>query len=108
MSRASPFEVQKGGVSVHVRVTPKAGRNEVRGVKETPTGVSLSVSVTAVPEGGKANQAVIKLLAKEWKMAKGDIDVTSGTTSRDKTLTIAGDPARVLEWLTTWLEERHG
>lgn len=102
--RAGPFQVFKGALSVRLKVTPKASRNGVRGLKDTPGGPALDVSVTAAPEGGKANRAVIKLLAAEWKMAKGDIEVVSGTASRDKIVSVAGDPARVSAHLGAWLE----
>ena len=37
----------------------------------------LRVAVTAVPEGGKANAALIKLLAKRWRMAQRDLEVVT-------------------------------
>ena len=93
---------------MRVRVTPKASRNAVTGVKIRPRGAAVAISVTTVPEGGKANQAVIGVLAKEWKMAKGDIKVASGTTSRDKVLLVAGNPVALVGRLSQWLETAHG
>jgi uncharacterized protein (TIGR00251 family) len=99
------WERTADGLRVRVRVAPKASRNAVSGIKERPGGAALAVSVTTVPEGGKANQAVIKLLAKEWKMGKGEIEVVSGLTSRDKILKVSGDPADLAERLASWLEQ---
>ena len=48
--------------------------------------------VTAVAEDGKANAAVVKLLAKAWKLPKTSISLVSGATGRRKLLQIAGDP----------------
>ena len=45
---------------------------------------ALKISVTAAPEGGKANEAVIALLAKEWGVAKSAISVVTGATDRRK------------------------
>ncbi len=50
----------------------------------------LKVAVTAVPEKGNANTAVIALLAKSWKLRKSDIEVVRGATQRTKTILIRG------------------
>ncbi len=67
------------GRDIAVRVTPKAARNRV---EVTETG--LRVYVTCVPEDGKANKAVIKLLAQALGVAKSRLDLIRGATSRDK------------------------
>lgn len=69
--------------------------------------MALKVTVTAVPEGGKANKALIALLAKEWRMAKGSVAVVGGTTDRRKVLEIeTKDSAAVSARLEDWLSER--
>ncbi len=67
------------GASITVRVTPKASRSRV--LRE---GDVVRVFVTTVPEGGKANAAVQKLLAKALGMAKSRLTLIRGHTSRDK------------------------
>jgi hypothetical protein len=67
------------GAEIAVRVTPKASRNKV--VRD---GEVLRVYVTVLPENGKANAAVQKLLAKELGLAKSRLSLIRGTTSRDK------------------------
>ncbi len=52
----------------------------------------LKARVTAVPEKGKANKALIALVAKSLGIAKSSIDLVSGDTSRKKILRIDGDP----------------
>ena len=75
-----------------VRLTPKASRNKIDGVVADADGAAwLKVSVTAVPENGKANAALIALLAKSLKVAKGTIVLSAGATDRRKTLFIEGD-----------------
>ncbi len=65
-----------------VRVTPKAARN---GVRPGPgDGADLLVSVTTVPEDGKANAAVVKLLAKALGVPKSRLELVRGATGRDK------------------------
>lgn len=62
-----------------VRVTPKASRNVI---KQDAGG--LRVYVTAVPENGKANAAVQKLLAKAISVPKSALVLVRGQTARDK------------------------
>ena len=65
---------------VAVRVQARARRNEVA---EQPGGV-LRVRVTAAPEGGEANRAVIALLAAALGVAPSRIELVRGAASRDK------------------------
>ena len=91
-----------------MRLTPKASRSGYNGVTEDADGmISLKASVTAVPEKGKANKALIALLAKEWAVAKSTIEVVSGTTDRRKVLEIETDDAdALLGRLNEWLSKR--
>ncbi len=68
---------------VKVRVNPKARANLVVEAEGR-----LKVSVTAAPEDGKANRAVIKVLAKHFGVALSKIRVIHGETSRDKTIKV--------------------
>lgn len=67
-------------VLLHVRVQPKARANAVKGWH----GAALRVSVTAAPEDGKANRAVIELLAETFDVAPSSINFVRGAGSRDK------------------------
>ncbi|TCL08848.1 hypothetical protein BXY66_0889 [Shimia isoporae] len=67
------------GTLIAVRVTPKASRNAL----VTQDG-KLRVYVTTVPEGGKANAEVQKLVAKALGVSKSRLELVRGTTSRDK------------------------
>lgn len=67
------------GAEIAVRVTPKASRNRV--VVEDG---AIRVYVTVVPEGGKANAAVAKLLAKVLGVPKSRLALIRGKTARDK------------------------
>ena len=67
------------------------------------TGCKLAVKVTAVPEKGRANAALEKLLAKALGIAAGRVAVVGGATSRNKDVLVRGDPAEIaalLERLT--------
>lgn len=74
------------GVTVPIRVQPKASADRIVGEHAG----SLKVAVTAPPEGGKANDAVIKLLAGKLKVSKSSIRIISGHTSRRKIVHIDG------------------
>ncbi len=101
---ALPFAAASDGLRVRVKVTPKAGRNRVDGLApEADGGVALKVAVTAAPEDGKANAAVIALLAREWGVAKSTISVVLGAADRRKVLHLAGDPAALGRLLSDWL-----
>ncbi len=89
---------------VALRVQPRAGRNEIDGLVQRPDGAGVvKLRVTAAPEDGKANAAAIALLAKAWNLAKRDIEIVAGASSRNKTLHIAGDAAVLMPRLQAWL-----
>ena len=67
------------GAEIAVRVTPKASRDRI-----TVEDGAIRVYVTTVPEDGKANAAVQKLLAKAMGVAKSRLVLVRGATSRDK------------------------
>ncbi len=71
------------GAEISVRVTPKASRNAV-----IVEGDAIRVYVTVIPEGGKANAAVVKLLAKALGVAKSRLVLIRGETARDKVFRI--------------------
>jgi uncharacterized protein (TIGR00251 family) len=91
------------GLRLTVRVQPGARRTELGGPVALAGGRSaLKVRVTAAPEGGKANAAVIALLAKTWRLPKGAFEIVGGRGERTKTLLIAGDPAALEARLARW------
>jgi uncharacterized protein YggU (UPF0235/DUF167 family) len=112
-ARPSPFAASRQGVSVAVRLTPKAAANRIGPLAETADGgAALKVAVTAAPEHGKANAALLALLAKTWRLPKSALSIAAGASDRRKRIHIAGDSAVLLPmletWLETWLERQHG
>ncbi|WP_296423787.1 DUF167 domain-containing protein [Yoonia sp.] len=69
------------GSQFAIRVTPKAQRNSVA-LRDG----QVRVNVTCVPQDGKANAAVLKLLAKALGVPKSRLSVLRGQTSRDKVI----------------------
>jgi hypothetical protein len=69
-----------------VRVQPRAGRDEVLGWH----GGALRVRVTAAPEAGQANRAVIELLAETLGVPRSSVELVRGAVSRDKLFRVSG------------------
>ncbi len=85
------------GVQLAVKVTPRAAISAVQGVEIDARGHAwLAVRLTAPPEAGKANAALIKLLARRWRLPARDLRVVSGATARRKVLHVQGPPERLL------------
>ena len=82
----------EGGVSVCVRVTPRGGRDAVEGIVELADGRrALKVRVSVAPEDGKANAALVRLLAKTLGVPAAKVELVSGAAARLKIFRIAGD-----------------
>lgn len=91
-----PWAPQQDGLKLFVKLAPKAGKERLLGLEGTPAGrLRLKVAVTAPPEKGKANAALIALLAKRLGLAKSRLRIASGATNREKTIMIEGDAAEL-------------
>ncbi len=94
-----------GVIRFMVRVTPKASRERIDGVVIDSDGVPLlRIAVTEVPEGGKANKAVLALMAKQLGVAKTQLTVQTGAAERRKLLCLKGDAtelARLNKWVAS-------
>ena len=80
-------------VTLEIRVTPRAKRNSV----ELTSPGQLCVRVTVPPEDGKANAAVLKLLAKALGIPKSRMSIIRGQTNRDKVIALDGVTSSELE-----------
>ena len=74
----------KRGLTFDIQVIPHASRAEIAGVQEG----AFKVKVTAPPVEGAANEACIKLLARELGLKKSQMEISSGVKSRKKTVMI--------------------
>ncbi|NVJ90755.1 MAG: DUF167 domain-containing protein [Methylocystaceae bacterium] len=103
-----PFGIESDGLRLFIRLTPKAKKTAINTMMTDGDGKCvLKASVTAVPEKGKANSALIKLLSKEWKLAKSNFKVISGETDRNKTLLLKGDAQALARQLKEWMKQHH-
>ncbi len=88
---AGRISIGGNGLSFHVRLTPKGGRDAVEGWAAASGGSEhLKARVRAVPEDGKANAALLSLLAKTLAIPKSSLRLASGATSRLKRIEVTG------------------
>jgi len=80
------FAVDKP-TTFQVRVTPRARQNKVQ---QQPDG-SLKVHVTAPPEDGRANEAVVETIAEWLGVKRRQVTIVSGATSRNKVVRVTGE-----------------
>ena len=85
-----------GRLSFSVRVTPRASANAVGGERDG----ALVVRVTAPPVEGRANDAVVALLADALGIARGRVRVERGAAARTKLVTIPREAEDALRRLT--------
>lgn len=82
---------------LRLRVAPGAGRNEIVG----RLGDAWKIRVNAAPEGGRANDAVLRLLSERLRLARSELQLVAGHTARDKVVELSGisadEAARRLE-----------
>ncbi|MEI7874900.1 MAG: DUF167 family protein [Alphaproteobacteria bacterium] len=91
------------GVTIALRAQPRARRAAL----ECSTAGALKVAVTAPAEDGKANAAVVALLAAEWHLPRSTFDVVRGVSVRDKVFSISGEPAALADKISEWMRD-HG
>lgn len=77
-------EKNKDSFILNIKVIPKANCNEIIGWEQE----ELKIRLKAVPEKGEANATLIAFLAAFLKIAKSNIELVSGATSRHKRLKI--------------------
>lgn len=85
-ARVIGVEPHPEGSVLPVRAHPGARRNEVGGEHDG----ALRVAVTQAPEKGKANKAIVSLLADRLRVPKSQVELLSGDTSSRKRLLVRG------------------
>lgn len=99
-----PLRPVSGGVTVRVRVTPRGGADRIDGPGADASGTPfLRVRVSAVAEKGRANDAMLKMLARAWRVPRSTLSVISGETGRTKLVSVSGDTDRLMADLGAWL-----
>ena len=86
MTDALTVEESKAGAMFTIEVRPGGRRDALAGI----IGGALKVEVTAAPEKGKANKAVVALLSKVLGVARSSVRIKPGASSRRKRVVVLG------------------
>ncbi|WP_417760435.1 DUF167 family protein YggU [Shewanella sp.] len=90
--------MEQQSLLLHLYIQPKASRDQWCGLH----GDELKLAITAPPVDGKANQHIIKLLAKAFKVPKSSVAIQKGELGRHKQIRIT-DPQQLPEAISTLL-----
>ena len=86
-----PIRIEQHGddVLIHIKAVPGASRDQIAGA----VGDRLKVRISAPPEGGKANKAICRLIARTLGVKGKDVTIDGGQTNPEKTVRIGGAAA---------------
>lgn len=87
------YEWRDDTLVLRVRIQPRSSRDEVAGVHDQ----RLKIRITAPPVDGAANQHLVGLLAREFRVPKTAVELLSGETGREKRLAVHS-PRRRPAW----------
>lgn len=90
-----PIRIEENRILLNIKITPKASTNKIGKVFNN----SLKIYVTAAPEDGQANKAVIKLLAEALEIRKNSIFIMQGLTAQNKVISITGNKDNLIKHL---------
>lgn len=71
--------------TLKLKITPRANKNEIT---ETLSDGTIKIKLKAPPVEGKANEALLKFLSKEWDVAKTKIRIIKGEKNKNKIVEI--------------------
>ena len=92
-SRSFHLHDGKKGAALAVRVTPRASKNEIVDILGDGT---VKVHLTAPPVEGKANEALLKFLAKVLEISPSQLEIVAGASGRDKLISVIDMDARTV------------
>lgn len=97
------FRRDSQGLVLTVRAAPKASRDAIVGVMPKNNGLALKIAVSAPPDKGKANAALLAVVVAAFGVAKRDVRLISGDGDRRKVVQVAGDPAALAATAQQWM-----
>jgi uncharacterized protein (TIGR00251 family) len=96
-----PFTPTHDGLRVAIHLSPRARSDRLLGIVSTAEGRrTFKASVMARAQEGQANEALLQLLARAWRVARRDLSIVVGAASRNKIVRIAGEPHQLLAKLS--------
>ena len=81
-----PVRENTKGISLAVKVQPRAQKNAVAGV----VGEALKLALTAPPVEGRANEALVEFVAELFRIPRSSVTIASGLSSRNKVIRLTG------------------
>lgn len=99
-----PFQWTEAGFILLVRLTPKSAADRIEGIAQGPEDAYVKARVRAAPEGGRANEALIRLVANWLDIPPSHVSLKSGGRSRMKQVLISGDQAVLRQKLNDRLQ----
>ncbi len=101
--RADAFRIASGKITFAVRLTPKGGRDAIEGWQLGADGATyLKARVSVAPHDGKANEALIALIARTLDVARSKVKIVSGASARIKRVVVEGDTHALAARLSQW------
>jgi uncharacterized protein YggU (UPF0235/DUF167 family) len=98
----APWTAGAAGVIVECRLTPKGGRDAIKGVATLADGSRVLLArVRAAPEDGRANRALCALLATALGVPPSRVTIFAGAKGRSKRVAVEGEPEILIERLRT-------
>ena len=95
-----PLHPTRDGVHVAIWLTPRTKQNRIVAVVPAAGGGSVvKACVSAPAHNGRANEALLQMLANAWRVPRRDLAIVAGAASRQKTVHVSGDPLLLLERL---------
>lgn len=107
MSQPPAVVATRDGIVMTVRLTPRGGRDAIDGVETDAAGRAMvKARVSAPPEDGAANTALLALLARRLDLPRRAVALESGATQRVKRIHISGDATALAARVALLLEDR--
>jgi uncharacterized protein len=108
-SSEGPTTQTLDGLRVAIRLTPRARSDRLVEVVATAEGRrTIKATVTAPAQDGEANEALLQLLARAWRLPRRDLSISAGATSRNKIVRVAGDSHQLLAKLSSKIASLRG
>ena len=87
------------GLRVAIRLSPRAEADRLVAIAATAEArrVAQSDGYRAAPEGGRANEALLQLLARAWHLPRRDLSIVAGADQPNKVVRVAGDAQQLVE-----------
>ncbi|HZP21575.1 MAG TPA: DUF167 family protein [Bauldia sp.] len=100
------YRVEPGAIVLNVRLTPRAAEDSIGGVMLRDDGREfVQIHVRARPENGEANDALVRLLARTFRVPRTRVELVSGATARLKQVRVAGEPFSLGAVVASWKGE---